>query len=170
MSKTARQNAFSLTVKRVCCVSSSSSSSAAVRTPETAKIFADYRAALPNDFNVVQEGGWYAVEVKAVADVGRPKLEAYKENLPTDFDVEATAGGWTVLEQIAAVGPKELLVQYMTDMTQSGETAAATNADVLDAITALLHAQGKGFDANLVGKYIIMFCYRQSLMEWDGVH
>ena len=45
------------------------------------------------------------------------------------LDVEATAGGWTVLEQIAAVGPKELLVQYMTDMTQSGETATTARGN-----------------------------------------
>ena len=122
----------------------------AVRTPSTAKIFADYRAALSPDLDVVKEGGWYALELKAVTEEGRKQLATYQEFLPKDFDVEA-AGGTALLEKIAAADPKQVLVQYMADMTKRGETA--TNANILDAVTALLHAQGKGYDDKLVGKF-----------------
>lgn len=105
-------------------------------------------------------GGWYALEKEAVAAVGRAKLAAYyRDLLPTTtahggtFDAEAV-GGWTLLEQVAAAEPKDLLVQYMTAMTQSGQTTASRTNNVnqlLDAIAALLYAQGQGYNAELVG-------------------
>ena len=87
------------------------------------------------------------MEVKAVTEQGRKALEAYQDNLPADLDVATT-----LLEQFAAADPKQVLVQYMTDMTKSGETATTSDASILDAVTALLYAQGKGYDADLVGK------------------
>lgn len=125
----------------------------AVRTPNTAKIFANYRATLPADLNVVQAGGWYALELQAVTAEGRKQLAAYYQDyLPVDYDA---VGNATLLEQIAGADPKQVLVQYMTEMTKSGETAfTKSSADVLEAVTALLYAQGKGYNDSLVGKCI----------------
>ena len=91
------------------------------------------------------------MELQAVTAEGRKQLaDAYQDYLPADYDA---VGNATLLEQVAAAGPKQVLVQCMTEMTKSGETATTNAADVLDAVTALLYAQGKGYDESLVGEY-----------------
>lgn len=127
-----------------------------VRTPATRLSFQEFRKTLPSNFNVVQSGGWYALEQTATAKLAARNFAKLRPDLPPTFDVEEVQGGWSTMETLAA-DPKGALVQIVASLNRKGETAATVSADYLDAILALLRAQGKGFESNLVdGEWLLV--------------
>jgi hypothetical protein len=145
-----------------------------VRTPATKKYFNVYRQTMPADYNVVANGGWSALEERATCELASTKMEAMRPYLASDFNV-TRAGGWELLQQMAA-DPKGVLIQYIqhlmrlsnvdADKDHIGNSKLVTRVksafdredavrptppDYLEGIRALLYAQGKGFDAQLVG-------------------
>lgn len=132
---------------------------------------------MPADYNVVDKGGWSALEERATSELAWSKMEAMRPYLASDFNV-TRAGGWELLQQMAA-DPKGVLIQYiqhllMVDSRNSNnnrrqmsslssgvksvfdreDAVRTTPPDYLEGIRALLYAQGKGFDAQLVGTYV----------------
>lgn len=129
-----------------------------VRTPATAAYLKDYRRRLPSSYNVVKEGGWFALEQAATKELAAKNFSMLKPNLPKDLDI-VKAGGWDTVEQLAA-DPKGALMQ-LVKASATGTTSSITS-DHLDAIVALLQAQGKGFSSELVDGEWALVLQRQA--------
>jgi hypothetical protein len=132
---------------------------------------------MPADYNVVENGGWSALEERATNELATTKMEAMRPYLASDFNV-TRAGGWELLQQMAA-DPKGVLIQYIQHLLRLNNAKTDIDIDTnnsklltrvksafdredavrpippdyLEGIRALLYAQGKGFDAQLVGTY-----------------
>jgi hypothetical protein len=157
-----------------------------VRTPATKKYFNVYKQTMPADYNVVEKGGWSALEERATCELAYTKMEAMRPYLASDFNI-TKAGGWELLQQMAA-DPKGVLIQYIQHLARSSSNSNTNDKnsnnninsrslqlsrvksvfdredavrpippDYLEGIRALLYAQGKGFDAQLVGTYTDAF-------------
>lgn len=118
-----------------------------VRTPATKAYFQEYRKKLPSNFNAVQNGGWYALEQKSTAELAAANFAKWKPNLPSKLDV-VRAGGWSTVEALAA-DPKGVLLNVVRAQLK-GTTRTGVMPEQMDAVVALLRAQGKGFDSTLV--------------------
>lgn len=107
--------------------------------------FDEYRSKLPKDFDVVAAGGWYSLQKKYVAEVGKEKLS--KTSLPTDLDI-VRVGGYDNLSKLAADPKAELvtlIVKNLRDTKGSGDFAK--DATKVEALIALLQSEGKGFSS-----------------------
>jgi hypothetical protein len=121
-----------------------------VRTPATSAHLKTFRSKQTNN-DVVQSGGWYALEQKATNELAARNFAKLRPNLPTNLNV-VECGGWYALQQHAA-DPKGALMA----MIQSGDQTQYN----LQAITALLLAMGKGFDSNMVDGEWTLLLQRQ---------
>lgn len=130
----------------LCYSASAYSSSAAYGVGKPG--FDDYRSTLPKDFNVVAEGGWFALQKKYVSEVGKVKLS--QSSLPTDLDV-VRAGGYDNLSKLAADPKSELVTLIINNLRQTSGSGDYQDEGKLDALVALLQAQGKGFSSVAVG-------------------
>mmetsp|Transcript_28182 Transcript_28182/g.43175 ORF Transcript_28182/g.43175 Transcript_28182/m.43175 type:complete len:286 (+) Transcript_28182:63-920(+) len=124
------------------------SASALVSTPTAYGVgkegFNKFRAALPKDFNVVAEGGYYALQQRYNAEVGKDNFS--KLTLPSEFNV-VSVGGYDNLIKLAA-DPKAELVQLVKEnLTSTGGSGAFIEEGKLDALVALLQSQGSGFSS-----------------------
>jgi hypothetical protein len=123
-----------------------------VRTPATSAHFQTLRAQQSSNANdVVQSGGWYALEETATNDLAAQNFEKLRPYLPSDLNV-VECGGWYALQQHAA-DPKGALMA----MVKGG----GDNSYNLQAITALLQAMGKGFDSDTVDGEWTLLLQRQ---------
>jgi uncharacterized membrane-anchored protein YhcB (DUF1043 family) len=164
-----------------------------VRTPATKQYFNVYKQTMPADYNVVERGGWSALEERATCELAYTKMEAMRPYLASDFNV-TRAGGWELLQQMAA-DPKGVLIQYIQHLSRSSnsntndknnnnnnsrtiqlsrvksvfdreDAVRPTPPDYLEGIRALLYAQGKGFDAQLVGTYTCTTAFLGKMRVW----
>jgi hypothetical protein len=99
---------------------------------------------------VVQSGGWYALEQTATNQLAADNFEKLRPYLPTDLNV-VECGGWYALQQHAA-DPKGALIAMV-----KGDGDGYN----LQAIIALLQAQGKGFDSDMVDGEWTLLLQRQ---------
>lgn len=106
--------------------------------------FNEYRNTLPKDYNVVKEGGWYALQQKYVSEVGKEKLS--KTSLPTDLDV-VRVGGYNNLEKLAADPKAELVTLIVNNLRKTSGSGDYDQEGKIDALVALLKAEGKGFSS-----------------------
>jgi len=99
--------------------------------------------------SVVAQGGWYALECEASKALAERNFNRLRPFLPSSLDVVQT-GGWSTVQALAA-DPKGALLQ-LADQALHGSTETLDGIDRshLPAIAALLQAQGKGFDSDLV--------------------
>jgi hypothetical protein len=81
----------------------------------------------------------------------KQKFQTLKKTFPANADVVGS-GGWYNLEKLSG-NPKEelvnLIVQGLNESKKSRVEFSANN-EKLEALTTLLYAQGKGFEADLV--------------------
>lgn len=111
--------------------------------------FSEYRSTLPQDFNVVKEGGWYALQQRYQSEVGKEQFKKNEPSLPEDFDV-VSFGGFDAMHKLA-VDPKAELVKIVVENLRTyGGTSGDDNSGKIDAIVALLTSQGKGFSSAAV--------------------
>jgi hypothetical protein len=104
-----------------------------------------YKKSLGPSFNVVENGGWYALEQKANAALASSNFDKLRPNLKTDV---VQAGGWNAVKQLSA-DPKGELLQILHDSSSS-------LVPYYRAIIALLEASGKGFESSVVdGEWIL---------------
>ena len=72
-------------------------------------------------------------------------FDRVRSSLPADLDVVA-AGGWNQLTSLAE-NPKAALIDLIADTRSSDDSK---RDEKLNALVALLQAQGKGFEADLI--------------------
>jgi len=104
----------------------------------------------PTD-DVVSHGGWLALESEASQALAERNFKKLKPYLQTDtFDV-VKAGGWSAVQSLSA-DPKGALLKLAEQSLRgsSGDDDSGVNSDHLEAIVALLQAQGKGFDSDVI--------------------
>lgn len=106
--------------------------------------FDEYRASLPADYNVVAEGGYYALQQRYLAEVGRENYIKSKNTLPEHANI-VNAGGFDNIYKLAA-DPKAELVQLILDNLRKtkGKGTYQDNGK-LDMLIALLQSKGEGF-------------------------
>jgi hypothetical protein len=130
-----------------------------VRTPATSAYVKEYVRRLPSgSSSVVAMGGWDAVERKAIGDLAAKNFESVKDRIPRSHLDVVKAGGWSALQALSADPKGALLELIRMQLNQPAETKsefARKNDDGvsllhLDAIVALLQAQGRGFESDLV--------------------
>lgn len=140
-------------------------------TPKIDQYLKKYRMNLPKDYNVVERGGWYAIEKGALEKLGLESLEKIRSHLPiadannNNYDDETL--------KLLSIDPKGFLLQLVVqsqqqpkkkrnrsiDANESSNAAALTA--YLDAIMTLLSAQGKGYEGELVDGDWILVLQRQ---------
>lgn len=104
---------------------------------------------------MVANGGWFALEQKATAELGASNFAQLKPQLDMSKIDLVELGGWHVLETLAA-DPKGVLRNILRQQQQNDNHNVARttkddpNAAQLDAIVSLLAALGKGYDAELL--------------------
>jgi len=126
-----------------------------VRTPATKSYVQQYLSKNYNG-NVVAAGGWHTVEQDAVSELAARNFAQWRPYLPSWFQV-VPAGGWATVQSLAA-DPKGRLVQLIREQLQADgaskkkESSSSTmNHDAeWNTLMALLHAQGRGFNSQLV--------------------
>jgi hypothetical protein len=134
----------------------------AVRTPATAAYVKEYvRRLPPGEEGVVEMGGWDAVERRAVAELAARNFEALRDRIPQDRVDVVKAGGWSALRALSA-DPKGALLELIrgqlgdpAEIQKGGGGGGGGGGDGdgaslvhLDAIAALLQAQGRGFESD----------------------
>jgi hypothetical protein len=143
------------------CRARASSVASAVRTPATAAYVKEYVRRLPSgERGVVEMGGWDAVERRAVAELAARNFEALRDRIPQDRVDVVKAGGWSALRALSA-DPKgallELIRRQLGDPAEIQKGGGGGDGDGdgdgvslvhLDAIAALLRAQGRGFESD----------------------
>lgn len=110
--------------------------------------------------------------------MAKKNFDELRPYLPKELDVVA-AGGWNTVQSLAA-DPKGALLQVIENQQvkkasggrlkrlktkvknlfkrkKSAAGASAVNSSHLDAIVALLQAQGKGYDSSIDGKWMLVF-------------
>lgn len=91
-----------------------------------------------------------------VSDQDAAAFERLKPYLPKDLDV-AKVGGYENLQKLSD-NPKQHLLGMIKSLQNDGDASAVDN---LDAIVALLYAQGQGFDSDLVDGEWVLVLQRQ---------
>lgn len=111
----------------------------------------EYVKRLPSDTSIVELGGWDAVERTAISELASKNFDALKDRLPTSNVNVPASGGWSAVKALAA-DPKGALLNLAKQQLSGEESNPANGVSLvhLDAIAALLQAQGKGFDSDLV--------------------
>lgn len=94
------------------------------------------------DFSVVANGGYYTLERQSTMQLAYKNFGMVQEYL--DLDIEA-AGGKEVVEKLSA-DPKGELVNMIVNSKKDGEDI---DEPKLVAISGILAAMGKGFEADL---------------------
>lgn len=108
--------------------------------------FDAYRASLPADFNVVKEGGYYALQQRYLNEVGKENYAKGKATLPETLSV-VNVGGYDNIYKLAA-DPKAELVQLVVDNLKATNGSGAYAGDgKIDALVALLQSKGQGFNS-----------------------
>lgn len=130
-----------------------------VRTPATQAYAKDYRQRLmtTSGASAVELGGWNALERQAVDELASRNFAALKPHLPKALNIPA-AGGWTTVQALAA-DPKGALLNFVkSSLKGQDQSSDGISASHIDAIAALLQAQGKGFESDLVdGEWVLLF-------------
>ena len=88
----------------------------------------------------------------------KQKFESLKPAFPATVDPVA-AGGWYNIEKLSG-NPKEELVKLIVDglKEKKSKVQFAADQEKLEALSTLLYAQGKGFEADLVeGEWALVF-------------
>lgn len=86
-----------------------------------------------------------------VSEVGKMKLS--QSSLPTDLNV-VRAGGYDNLSKLAADPKSELVTLIINNLRQTSGSGDYQDEGKLDALVALLQAQGKGFSSvNVEGEW-----------------
>ena len=108
--------------------------------------FDAYRASLPADFNVVKEGGYYALQQRYLNEVGKENYAKGKATLPETLSV-VNVGGYDNIYKLAA-DPKAELVKLVVDNLKATNGSGAYAGDgKIDALVALLQSKGQGFNS-----------------------
>jgi hypothetical protein len=143
-------------------------------TPKIDEYLKRYRMNLPEEFNVVEKGGWYAIEKEALVKLGQESLDKIRSNLPKDFvttDADNSYDDETL--QLLSIDPKGFLTQLVQSLQQqqqkkkrkqsidANDSSDAALTAYLDSIMALLSAQGKGYEGDLVDGDWILVLQRQ---------
>lgn len=81
----------------------------------------------------------------SVSPAAASNFDRVRSSLPADLDVVA-AGGWNQLTSLAE-NPKAALIDLIADTRSSDDSK---RDEKLNALVALLQAQGKGFEADLI--------------------
>jgi PAP_fibrillin len=124
----------------------------AVRTDATRAYAKEYVRRLPSGTSIVERGGWDAVERAAISELAAKNFEVLQDRLPTSNLNVPASGGWSAVMALAA-DPKGALLNLAKQELAGGESnpsSGGLSLVHLDAIAALLQAQGKGFDSDLV--------------------
>jgi PAP_fibrillin len=126
----------------------------------------DYIKRLPSGASIVELGGWDAVERAAIAELAATNFDALKDRLPTSNLNVPESGGWSAVRALAA-DPKGALLNLARQQLHGKESnpkdgGGGLSMVHLDAIAALLQAQGKGFDSDLVSGEWRFLLQRQS--------
>lgn len=125
-----------------------SSTSALVSSPTAYGIgkegFDRFRAGLPKDFNVVAEGGWYALQQRYNQEVGKEKFS--KLTLPQEFNIVGV-GGYDNLIKLAADPKAELVKLVVDNLKATAGSGSFVQEGKLDALIGLLQSQGSGFSS-----------------------
>jgi len=138
--------------------------------------FDQFRSTLPDTFNIVSEGGWFALTKRYGKDifffflfslvlehlcltfffvliketeVGKVKFQKYRNHLPDDLDVVA-AGGYNNLQKIAADPKAELVSLIVNKLRSNRGNFDQTESSKVSSLVALLHGRGQGFSSVLV--------------------
>jgi PAP_fibrillin len=137
----------------------------AVRSDATRAYAKDYTQRLPSGASIVELGGWDAVERAAIAELASKNFDALKDRLPTSDLNVPESGGWGAVRALAA-DPKGALLNLARQQLRGGDSNPNDGGGLsmvhLDAIAALLQAQGKGFDSDLVNGEWRFLLQRQS--------
>lgn len=139
---------YSLIIAAAFTVSPSSAFSSPTGTSSAYGIgkpgFDQFRASLPADFNVVAEGGYYALQQRYLSEVGRENFIKGKSTLPEATNI-VNAGGFDNLYKLAA-DPKAELVQMIVDnLRKTGGNGKLEDNGKIDTLVALLQSKGEGF-------------------------
>lgn len=118
-----------------------------VRTPATKSYVQQYLSKNYNG-NVVAAGGWHTVEQDAVSELAARNFALWRPYLPSWFQV-VPAGGWATVQSLAA-DPKGRLIQLIQEQLVADGAGKETSDMEWTTLLALLHAQGRGFDSQLV--------------------
>jgi PAP_fibrillin len=124
----------------------------AVRTDATRAYAKEYVRRLPSGTSIVERGGWDAVERAAISELAAKNFAILKDRLPTSNLNVPASGGWSAVKALAA-DPKGAMLSLAKQQLAGGESnpnSGGVSLIHLDAIAALLQAQGKGFDSDLV--------------------
>mmetsp|Transcript_1662 Transcript_1662/g.2024 ORF Transcript_1662/g.2024 Transcript_1662/m.2024 type:complete len:292 (-) Transcript_1662:242-1117(-) len=108
--------------------------------------FHDFCSRLPKDYNVVAEGGWYALQQRYVSEVGKLNLDKLKSSLPVDLDI-VKVGGYSKLEKLASDPKSELVTLIVNNLKKTQGSGDYTDSGTIDALVALLQSQGNGFSS-----------------------
>jgi len=111
--------------------------------------FDQFRSTLPSTFNIVSEGGWFALTKRYETEVGKVKFQKYRDFLPDDLDVVA-AGGYNNLQKIAADPKAELVSLIVNKLRSNRGNFDQTESSKVSSLVALLHGRGQGFSSVLV--------------------
>lgn len=129
-----------------------------VRTPATSAYFKKYRENnVPADYDIVANGGWYALEKKSTAELAAKNFAQMKPYLPEDLNI-IDCGGYYALQQLAA-DPKGEMLNILKESAKSGKIA--TNSERLEGTVGLLKAQGQGFESDIVDGEWLLVMQRQ---------
>lgn len=119
-----------------------------VRTAVTQDYFKSYKSKLPENYDVVANGGWDELEKLATAELATANFAKSREFIPSSYS-PVPIGGWKTLEGLAA-DPKGELVKLIVAGLKNSESTDYKESGKIDALVALLESQGKGFDSELV--------------------
>ena len=100
-----------------------------------------------------------SLQATGTAIVSPEKFQALQKAFPKDYDV-VKAGGWYKLQTLAALDPKEELVNMIVDGLQKegNKVEFQSDEETLEALMILLYGKGKGFEADVVdGDWALVF-------------
>jgi len=124
--------------------------SALISTPAAYGIgkpsFDAWRSGLPADFNVVNEGGYYALQERYLVEVGKANFAKSKTTLPETISV-VKVGGFDNIYKLAADPKSELAKLVVDNLRSTGGAGTYSDAGKLDALVALLQSKGEGFSS-----------------------
>lgn len=100
-----------------------------------------------------------SLRATSTAIVSPERFNALQTAFPKDFNV-VKAGGWYKLQKLAAMDPKKELVKMIVDglHKEGNQVEFQSDEETLEALSILLYAKGKGFEADLVdGEWALVF-------------
>lgn len=108
--------------------------------------FDAWRAKLPSDFNIVKEGGYYALQQRYLTEVGKKNFEKSKGTLPQALSI-VDVGGYDNIYKLAADPKAELVTLVIDNLRSTGGSGTYNGKGKIDALVALLQSKGQGFSS-----------------------